>query len=188
MILICSILGQQQCIQTAAIHHWWSPHHHRSLPGVKVTDTREFGTNNHYSVKVPNVAAFAALPMPHAVLLGSDPFKMQSLLLAIAVSAVMACMAVKSEFFRYVMMTALLHSEFQAAAAYTALFWILQQPGITRLISVPRRPKRLWSDRYEPYCQKEVSNGAWEHVILGKAAKLSEMGLQDKPSQGAALR
>jgi hypothetical protein len=95
-------------------------------------------------------------------------------------AAVLACLAVGDSSWQTMMLWWTLQTQLQNMAAVTAICWICQQPGIVRLMRAPRRPRRLWSDRFVPYSNKEESNGAWEHTILGKAARLSEAGLQDR--------
>ncbi|KAF6258907.1 hypothetical protein COO60DRAFT_1066980 [Scenedesmus sp. NREL 46B-D3] len=61
-----------------------------------------------------------------------------------------------------------------------ALLAVMQQPSMMRLFAVPRRPRRLWSDRLQPDTNKEESKGAWENIIMDKSARLRREGLPDR--------
>ena len=60
-----------------------------------------------------------------------------------------------------------------------ALLAVMQQPSMMRLFAVPRRPRRLWSDRLQPDTNQEESKGAWENIIMDKSARLRRQGLPD---------
>jgi hypothetical protein len=93
------------------------------------------------------------------------------------VASVMACTTMMDNRMMVVMGFMLQQLMTCDAAVCIAMLAAVQQPSMLRLFSLPRRPRRLWSDRVNPDTKKEESNGAWEHHIMGKSAKLREQGL-----------